>query len=68
MSYKEYHGDVAKVCDQCGYILEHVENAQPKRDDLTGEIKFYIKSIKVESVLAQSRHTCDDSKNCEIYK
>jgi hypothetical protein len=69
MSYKEYHGDIAKVCDQCGYIIQHIEDTETQRDILTGQLKFYVKSLKVESelreTLVQSYDKCDD---CETYK
>ena len=68
MSYKEYHGDIAKGCDQCGYIIEHIEDAEAKRDILTGQLKFYVKSLKVESKLEQAYHKCDNPEKCETYK
>ena len=69
MSYKEYYGDIARVCDQCGYIIEHIEDAVTQRDILTGQLKFYAKELKVESeyreTLPQSYDKCDD---CKTYK
>lgn len=69
MSYKEYHGDIARVCDQCGYIIEHIEDAVTQRDILTGQIEFYVKELKVGSemskTLVQSYDKCDD---CRTYK
>lgn len=62
MSYKEYHGDIAKVCDQCGYIIEHIEDAESQRDILTGQIEFYVKELEVKSTLVQSYHKCDRCK------
>lgn len=62
MSYKEYHGDIAKVCDQCGYIIEHIEDAESQRDILTDQIEFYVKELEVKSTLVQAYHKCDRCK------
>ena len=62
MSYKEYHGDIAKVCDQCGYIIEHIEDAESQRDILTGQIEFYVKELEVKSTLVQAYHKCGRCK------
>jgi len=69
MSYKEYHGDIARVCDQCGYIIEHIEDAVTQRDILTSQIEFYVNELKVGSEMSktsvQSYDKCDD---CRTYK